>query len=69
MVKLTPKTRKGQNVTNRDGSLFVVVGQADRVQFSTQPGPWLNMEPINQPINRRWVHGTNDPNFTVTEEA
>lgn len=63
-VKLTPKTRKGRNVVSRDGNLFRVVGQRDQVQFSTQAGPWLHVEPINRPWMGRWVHSTDDKDFT-----
>lgn len=66
-VTLTPKTRKGRNVISRDGSLFTFIKQADRVQFDPRPGPWLLFQPVNRPQNGRWVHQTDDTDFTITE--
>lgn len=65
-VKLTPKTRKGQNVTRQNGETWEVVKVQDSILFSTQPGPWLFVKPtVGDLRNTRWVHGTDDPNFTV----
>jgi len=64
-VRLEARSKKGKERIARDGADGWTVEQvAPRVQFSSEPGPWLLIGNGN-PGASRWVHATNDANFAV----
>ena len=80
-ITLVPKTRAGKNKLADDGrhavgewaGTYRVVETRDHVQFAAgRRGPWLLLTPtceLDIAMLWRWVHGTNDGNFTVQPNA
>ena len=68
-LKLLGKTGKGKNKINEAGKPehWIVMEQRDSVGFSDREGPWLHIYPDNNSgtANSRWVHASDDRDFTV----
>jgi hypothetical protein len=62
------KTRQG--LPNWDGKTWRVTDEREYVGAKPGAGPWLLIEPVTTDVNAdwfaRWVHKTDDDNFTVT---
>lgn len=65
-VKLTGKTLRGKNKLHEAGSPehWTVLKQQAMVVFSNKEGPWIFVGTGNA-FYDRWVHLTDDDNFTV----
>jgi hypothetical protein len=61
-VTLVPKTRQGQDIVITHGPVWHVRDEAEQVQFTRQPGPWILLETRH---DMRWIHLRNDENFLV----
>ena len=68
-ITLAGKTQKGKNCVRRDGQLWTVLVETDRVLFQpSQTGPWLFIAPVGKTMDdksSRWIHSTSDANFIV----
>ena len=64
-ILLTGRTQKGKNAAQRDGNEWRIVQVTDTVRFDTRQGPWLLITTGGD--TDRWVHQTDDVNFTVEE--
>ena len=68
-LRLKGKTNKGKNKINEAGKpgRWVLIEQRDSVGFSDREGPWLHVYPDNNEnvSKSRWVHATDDRDFTV----
>lgn len=62
-IKLIPKTAKAKQRIKAHGDTGRVIQTVDKVQFDSKKGPWLLVE-AGDPTSR-WVHATQDANFTV----
>lgn len=67
-MKLAGKSRKGKNRIHELGDEWVLIKTADKVGFTSEPGPWLCIEPITNSDKGRWIHGVNDADFTILEK-
>lgn len=73
IVSIRGKSNKGKQKIKHFGELWVVVGIADKVQFTHVRGPWINVrstkeiddngESIN--VDFRWIHATDDKDFEI----
>ena len=78
---LEPKTRHGKNRLTKIktvdplwGGRWQVISTADQVNFAKgKRGPWHLVEPLFESRRRqsfaRWVHATDDDNFTLRSNA
>lgn len=66
-LTMSGRTLKGKNRIRENGSCWVVLKVTDKVLFDERAGPWLSVAPCKTPTtaHSRWVHGTNDDNFTI----
>ena len=62
---LTGKTQKGKNRVRENGKEWVVKKTVNRVLFDSRQGPWFMVVPVNAPGNGRWVHLTDDKDFSL----
>ena len=63
---LKGKTQKGKNRVRELGNQWALVRTTDRVQFSSEPGPWWLVKPINGfEKDSRWIRNTHDKDFEV----
>ena len=67
MFQLIGKTGKGKNRVRENGSEWKLIEERDSVAFTSEPGPWLFLEAIGKPSSSRWIHQSNDRDFTVIE--
>jgi len=66
-ITLEGKSRKGKQRVQRDGATgWTVTIVEDKIQCSSENGPWLLIE-NGQPNAMRWVHADNDDNFLIRE--
>lgn len=61
-IKLNPKTGKGKQVINRDGSLFKVNDFSETVMFDDGKD-WILLNSIHNPKNVRWIQRFHDKDF------
>lgn len=63
-VTLIGKTQKGKNRVRDHGRVWEVIKTTDRVLFSPQAGPWLQVVPVKTGASAaRWVHASQDQDF------
>ncbi len=62
-VRLIPKSDKGRRLCSKYGDVGWVLKQADEVQTSALPGPWLQIA-LGE-CSCRWVNASSDPDFIV----
>ena len=67
---LKGKTQKGKTRVREHGEIWGIISEKDRVNFSSEDGPWLLICPvpemsIREPRNLRWVHKWHDDDFKV----
>ena len=68
MITLIPKTHKAKNKIREAGTdQFEILREVDKVLFSDETGPWLLIAPVGdtEAKKSRWVHKTNDLNFSI----
>jgi len=63
-VKLTGISRHGKNRVNENGTMWVVMRFRDKVHFTSEPGPWINLHAVDSD-DFRWVRLEGDKNFDV----
>lgn len=72
-VMLVGKTLKGKNrLRESNTNTWRIVRISDKVGFSQEPGPWFLVRPCIKDSNEsqwlsRWVHSSNDKDFTIIE--
>ena len=66
-MKLVGKSLKGKNRIRELGSEWKLIQTVMAVGFSSEPGPWLMVEPISNSNKGRWIHKTNDIDFIILE--
>lgn len=71
-IILTAKTLRGKNVISHSGKDWRIIRESEKVQFSTDTGPWLLCLPEDQwdrhnTTEARWIHKHNDKDFALGE--
>lgn len=60
-VELSPVSKKGKERGNQNGFVGTVRDIRDKVQFSSENGPWILVDCAGG----RWVHCYRDRNFRI----
>ena len=66
-IQLRPTTHKGRNKIQEAGNPDHWTIRTERFDLFGTAGRWLLVEPNGNPDKSRWVHGTADSDFVVTE--
>lgn len=67
-ITLVGLTKKGKQRIKEHGAHWRVVKKLDKVNFSTEPGPWILVTPSNRSDDcdaSRWIHQLSDKDFKL----
>lgn len=62
-IKLSGLSQKGKNRIRELDSDWQILRIAERIQCSSESGPWLLIQSAQSPAHHRWIHRHHDGDF------